>query len=104
MGIFKTIILVNGLWLILYSILTLFRTIKQIKYCFSAVETDHSKFDCFVLAVLTHGNQDSLCSYDGIPYNPHDIIFDRFTADKCPTLAGNVICFCSYKIILSFSF
>lgn len=47
---------------------------------------DHSDCDCFVMAVLTHGEQGILYAKD-TPYK-NEMLWDRFTADKCPTLAG----------------
>ncbi|PSN35841.1 Caspase-1 [Blattella germanica] len=64
--------------------------LKQVGYNFlfilSAAKMDHSDCDCFVLAVLSHGEMGILYSKDS-PYKP-DSLWSPFTADKCPTLAG----------------
>ncbi|XP_046667717.1 caspase-1-like isoform X3 [Homalodisca vitripennis] len=49
-------------------------------------QQDHSDNDCFALACLSHGEQGILYAYDA-PYKP-DTLWSRFTADKCPSLAG----------------
>lgn len=63
----------------------------------SAAETDHTDYDCFLLAVLSHGEMNMLYAKD-VPYKP-DELWKPFTSDRCPTLAGNwilsnqIICF-----------
>ncbi|XP_074025636.1 caspase-1-like isoform X2 [Leptinotarsa decemlineata] len=52
-----------------------------------AVNTDHTNYDCFVMVILTHGDVDILWAKD-TSYDSHKVIFDQFSADKCPTLAG----------------
>ncbi|KAJ8966557.1 hypothetical protein NQ314_003452 [Rhamnusium bicolor] len=52
-----------------------------------AVIMDHTNYNCFLLIVLSHGDQVLLYARDE-PYNPDEILWDQFTADKCPTLAG----------------
>ncbi|CAH1178888.1 unnamed protein product [Phaedon cochleariae] len=52
-----------------------------------AVQTDHNKYDCFVMVVLSHGDVDKLSAKDQ-NYNPKEVLFDRFTSDKCLSLAG----------------
>ncbi|CAH0395821.1 unnamed protein product [Bemisia tabaci] len=47
---------------------------------------DHSDNDCFLMAVLSHGEQNIIHAYDS-PYQPEDL-WHPFTADKCPSLAG----------------
>jgi caspase-like apoptosis-related cysteine protease len=49
-------------------------------------EEDHSDCDCFLLAVLSHGEMGFIYSRD-TPYKPESL-WKPFTADKCPTLAG----------------
>ncbi|GFG28539.1 hypothetical protein Cfor_05804, partial [Coptotermes formosanus] len=49
-------------------------------------QTDHSDCDCFVLAVLSHGERGIIYSRDTF-YKP-EALWTPFTADKCPTLAG----------------
>nr|CAD7199277.1 unnamed protein product [Timema douglasi] len=51
-----------------------------------AARTDHSENDCFLLAVLSHGEMGILYSNDA-PYKPESL-WAFFTADKCPSLAG----------------
>ncbi|KAG5900642.1 hypothetical protein JTB14_005917 [Gonioctena quinquepunctata] len=52
-----------------------------------AVDTDHTKHDCLVVIVLTHGDHDVLNAADKM-YSPQQVLFDKFTADNCPSLAG----------------
>lgn len=52
----------------------------------SVSQMDHSESDCFVLACLSHGEQGILYASDA-PYKP-DSLWSKFTADKCPSLAG----------------
>lgn len=48
---------------------------------------DYSDCDCLAIAVLTHGiNSTYIYAKDG-PY-PVDMLWNGFTADKCPSLAG----------------
>jgi hypothetical protein len=53
---------------------------------FLAARSDHSDCDCFVMAVLSHGDKGILYSYDR--YYEIATMLDVFTAEKCPTLAG----------------
>lgn len=47
---------------------------------------DYSDCDCLLIAVLSHGEQGVIYAKN-TAYSPH-ILYDRFTPDKCPTLAG----------------
>ncbi|XP_018320704.1 caspase-1 isoform X2 [Agrilus planipennis] len=47
---------------------------------------DHSDSDCFLMAVLSHGELGILFAKD-TPYKP-DSLWTSFTADRCPSLAG----------------
>ncbi|XP_029176390.1 caspase-1-like isoform X2 [Nylanderia fulva] len=47
---------------------------------------DHSESDCLVVIVLSHGIYDYLYAAD--TYYKADVLFNRFTAEKCSTLAG----------------
>lgn len=47
---------------------------------------DHSQNDCVLFVILSHGHLGSFSTYDSIYVL--DDLFDAFTADKCPTLAG----------------
>lgn len=47
---------------------------------------DHSDSDCFVLVMLSHGNEGTLYAFDN-PF-PTQKLWQPFTADKAPTLAG----------------
>lgn len=49
-------------------------------------EEDHSKRDCLVVVVLSHGEQNKIFCSDS-DYRPEDL-WNPFTADQCPTLAG----------------
>ncbi|XP_060876415.1 caspase-1-like [Metopolophium dirhodum] len=51
------------------------------------VEEDHTKHDCFLMAVLSHGEQGIIYAKDR-GYKPEEILWGRFTGDKCVTLAG----------------
>lgn len=51
-----------------------------------AAQSDHSDCDCFVLAVLSHGEMGIIYARDAI-YKP-ECLWTPFTADKCPSLAG----------------
>ena len=53
---------------------------------FSATKRNYSDCDCFLLAVLSHGEMGILYSKDSA-YKPESL-WTEFTADKCPTLAG----------------
>ena len=51
-------------------------------------EADHSAYDCFGCAILTHGGEgDILYTRDGYKMKLKDFIMP-FEADRCPTLAG----------------
>jgi hypothetical protein len=52
----------------------------------SAAKNDHSDCDCFLLAVLSHGEMGIIYSRE-TAYKPESL-WTPFTADKCPTLAG----------------
>jgi len=54
-------------------------------YTLSKVE-DHTKHDCLMVIVLSHGDVDKIYAQDRA-YKP-DILWDSFTADNCPSLAG----------------
>jgi caspase 7 len=47
---------------------------------------NHGDADCLVIIVLTHGKENALHAKD-THYEP-DILWNAFTADKCPSLAG----------------
>ncbi|XP_039277593.1 basic helix-loop-helix transcription factor amos-like isoform X2 [Nilaparvata lugens] len=51
-----------------------------------ASEVDHSEYDCFVVAILSHGGNGYINAYDH-PYKP-DILWTKFSADNCKTLVG----------------
>ncbi|XP_022058609.2 caspase-6 isoform X1 [Acanthochromis polyacanthus] len=55
------------------------------KIC-AAAEEDHSDADCFVLAFLSHGEDDHVYAYDG-KISIKDIT-SLFKGDKCKSLAG----------------
>lgn len=49
--------------------------------------SDHSHYDCFAMAILTHGEQgDMMYAYDRTYHI--DEVTEPFMANKCPTLAG----------------
>lgn len=47
---------------------------------------NHTDEDCIIIVVLSHGALNGLYARDHL-YHP-DILWNHFTADKCPTLAG----------------
>lgn len=47
---------------------------------------DHSQNDCILFVILSHGHMGSFSTYDS--FYMLDDLFNAFTADKCPTLAG----------------
>lgn len=47
---------------------------------------DHSQNDCIVFVILSHGRLGSFSTRDSVCML--DDLFNAFTADKCPTLAG----------------
>lgn len=51
-----------------------------------AAQADHSKCDCFLVAALTHGDSGRIHARDH--QYPPDELWEPFSADKCPTLAG----------------
>ncbi len=51
-----------------------------------AAHDDHSEADCFLVAVLSHGEMGILYTKD-TAYKP-DRLWGNFNAEKCPTLAG----------------
>ena len=51
-----------------------------------ASQMDHSRCDCFVTIILSHGNMGTIYAYDA-PY-PTQKLWEPFTADRAPTLAG----------------
>lgn len=59
--------------------------IRQI-IVFTVADMDHSDHDCLVIIVLSHGEQHLLYAHDN-SYKA-DLLWNHFTGDKCPTLAG----------------
>jgi len=51
-----------------------------------AAKEDHSDRDCLLVAVFSHGGPNIIYSADA-HYKP-DSLWDPFTADRCPSLAG----------------
>lgn len=51
-----------------------------------AVIMDHSGSDCFVMILLSHGNLGTVYAYDA-PF-PTQKLWEPFTADRSPSLAG----------------
>nr|ATX63067.1 caspase-1 [Locusta migratoria] len=51
-----------------------------------ALRYDHNECDCFVMAVLSHGEMGILYAKD-TAYKP-EFLWTHFTADRCPSLAG----------------
>ncbi|XP_044736090.1 caspase-1-like [Chrysoperla carnea] len=53
---------------------------------FEVATSDHSNNDCLLVVIMTHGRYGILTAYDG-EYR-FENVWNHFTADKCPTLAG----------------
>lgn len=50
-------------------------------------QMDHTNNNCFLVFVLSHGDANKVEALDGV-YDPSEMFWNRFTADKCPSLAG----------------
>ncbi|CAL8126738.1 unnamed protein product [Orchesella dallaii] len=48
---------------------------------------DHSEADCLVVAIMTHGEKNTIYLSDGTQL-PVNLIWEKFEANACPTLAG----------------
>lgn len=66
--------------------------VKHLDNCFISCKNpvrreDHSDADCLVIAIMTHGEKNSIYLSDGslIPVNS---VWEEFEANACPTLAG----------------
>ena len=57
-----------------------------VSFHFSAASHNHKDADCFMMFVLSHGEEGTLYAKDA-PYKP-DRLWTPFTADQCPSLAG----------------
>lgn len=73
-----------------------------IKTLETVAKVDHSKSDCLMIIVLSYGTRDHLYATDTC-YEAN-FLFNHFTADKCPTLAGKPKLFfiqaCAYCNVL----
>ncbi len=62
-------------------------TFKELDFVLDAVSAlNFSDCDCLLIAVLSHGEQNVIYAKN-MSYSTN-ILFERFTPDKCPTLAG----------------
>ncbi|XP_049839585.1 caspase-1-like isoform X3 [Schistocerca gregaria] len=61
-----------------------YKSVKEIVE--EAARYDHNECDCFVMAVLSHGEMGILYAKD-TAYKP-EFLWTHFTADRCPSLAG----------------
>ncbi|XP_050438120.1 caspase-1-like isoform X2 [Adelges cooleyi] len=62
--------------------------LEELEYCIHKLSNgDHSDNDCLAIVVLTHGINSSFVYAKDNPY-PVEFLWNSFTADKCPTLAG----------------
>lgn len=50
-------------------------------------QENHSQNDCIVVVLLTHGINSSYVYARDTPYGV-ELLWNAFTPDKCPTLAG----------------
>ncbi|XP_023311945.1 caspase-1 isoform X2 [Anoplophora glabripennis] len=68
----------------------LFKNLKvsEIQYHINEVrQMDHTDNNCFLLFVLSHGDENKIEALDDT-YDPSEMFWNQFTADKCPSLAG----------------
>jgi caspase 7 len=61
----------------------------QMPWAILIAKYDHSNCDCLCISVLTHGDTGILYAKD-TQYKP-DILWNSFSADRCPTLAGMLL-------------
>jgi len=63
-------------------------TVARIKEVIETIAYDenHSDNDCLAIVYMSHGEQDIFYGYDG--NFKAETLFDKFTADVCPSLAG----------------
>ncbi|KAH9404450.1 Caspase-7 [Tyrophagus putrescentiae] len=59
---------------------------NTIDYLQNASTFDHEKYDCFVLCILSHGDNGIIYCNDG--FIKIDEIVNLFTSNRCPTLTG----------------
>ena len=59
---------------------------EMIKLLYRVANMDHSNSDCFALVVLSHGSEGTIYAHDA-PF-PTQRLWEPFTSDKAPTLAG----------------
>lgn len=48
---------------------------------------NHSMYDCFIIAILSHGDEGAIYGTDGDLVTLEDIMY-QFGANRCPTLSG----------------
>lgn len=60
------------------------RIIQRI--CFPVSNMDHSEADCFLIVVMSHGDNGVIYARDHT--YPPDTLWMPFTGDNCPSLAG----------------
>ena len=53
---------------------------------FPAAKLNHNDSDCFLLAILSHGDEGVIYGTDGIIQL--DMLINPFKGDKCPSLIG----------------
>ncbi|KAL5276158.1 CASP7 family protein [Megaselia abdita] len=62
-------------------------TTREIMDTLSKVaKEDHTDYDCICITVMSHGSTSFIFSKDTL--YQHDSLWDHFTPDNCPTLAG----------------
>ncbi|XKL68070.1 hypothetical protein PGB90_003561 [Kerria lacca] len=62
-------------------------TFKEVDAVLDYLSTyDHSDCDCLLICVLSHGEQNTIYAKN-MCYSTN-VLFDRFTPDRCPSLAG----------------
>lgn len=72
----------------MYIFWIFFKPLYLFKKCGILVaKKDHSDSDCFLMAVLSHGELGIIYARD-TPFKS-ERLWSPFTADRCPTLAGN---------------
>ena len=59
---------------------------EMLKLLNTVANEDHSERDAFVLVVLSHGSEGTIFAFDSV--FPTQKLWEPFTADRAPTLAG----------------
>ena len=60
---------------------------QMVEICTKVASLDHTKFDCLLIAILTHGTNGQLYGSDGKLISVQDIV-KLFNGAQCPSLVG----------------